>query len=257
MVAMEEDLTVTYIPWRFSQDCPVLPFNEIHLWRMDLNHAYKYDLQKLLSVDEITRSERFHFSIDRKHFMVARGLLRLILGRYLNRPPNELQFLYNAYGKPALADQFGGTNLRFNVSHSNGLALYAITTGREVGVDVEYMRPLLPNDRIGEQFFSPREITVLHSLPPQGQQTAFYAGWTRKEAYIKAVGKGLSLDLDQFDVELRPHMPAALLSVKGDPREAARWTLQEVVPAPGYAGAIAAEGDDWQLKCWQWQDESE
>jgi 4'-phosphopantetheinyl transferase len=211
----------------------------------------------LLSADEIARARQFHFTKDRENFIVARGLLRLILARYLNIAPDQLRFCYNAYGKPSLASAFCGNDLRFNVSHSNDIALYAITMGREVGIDIEYMRPMASDRLVPEQFFSSREVAALRSLPMHLQETAFYTCWTRKEAYIKAVGKGLAIELDRFDVELRPGEPPVLLSVHNDPHEAARWSLQELIPAEGYVGALAVEGNDWQLKCWQWQDEGE
>ncbi|MEO5573861.1 MAG: 4'-phosphopantetheinyl transferase superfamily protein [Gammaproteobacteria bacterium] len=228
--------------------------SEVHVWCALLSKAYNPDLISLLVDDEIIRAGKFHLSRDRENFIAARGVLRMLLGRYLNTDPRALRFCYNAYGKPALASEFCSSDLRFNISHSNDIAVYAISTGRDLGIDIEYMRPLPDQDSIAEQFFSPKEVADLHSLPLHLQETAFYTCWTRKEAYIKAMGKGLSIDLDEFDVELRPGLPASLLSVKNDPGEAARWSLQELIPADGYVGALGVEGHDWKLKCWQWQD---
>ena len=203
-----------------------------------------------LTADECQRAERYVFAKDRTHFVVARGLLRVLLGRYLGQDPPHLRFIYGPHGKPALATDTGGGALRFNVSHSHGLALYAITRGREVGVDVERIRPEVAQEKIAERFFSPREVTLLRALPAQLQATAFFACWTRKEAYIKAKGEGLALPLDQFDVSLVPGEPAVLLRAAWDPQEAARWSLQDLAPAPGYRAAVAVAGHDWRLTCW-------
>jgi 4'-phosphopantetheinyl transferase len=141
-------------------------------------------------------------------------------------------------------------SLRFNVSHSHSLALYAITRAREVGVDVEHIRPEIAQEKIAERFFSPREVTVLRALPTPLQASAFFACWTRKEAFIKAKGDGLTLPLDQFDVSLAPGEPATLLRTAWDPQEAACWALQDLAPAPGYRAAVAVAGHAWRLTCW-------
>ena len=208
-------------------------------------------LRHTLTADECQRAERYVFEKDRTHFVVARGLLRVLLGRYLRQDPQHLRFTYGPHGKPALATDTGGMSLRFNVSHSHGLALYAITRGREVGVDVERIRPEVAQEKIAERFFSPREVTVLRALPTPLQAPAFFACWTRKEAYIKAKGDGLSLPLDQFDVSLAPGEPAALLHTTWDPQEAACWALQDLAPAPDYRAAVVVAGHDWRLTCWE------
>jgi 4'-phosphopantetheinyl transferase len=203
-----------------------------------------------LTADERQRAERYIFQKDRTHFVVARGLLRVLLGCYLRQEPQHLHFTYGPHGKPALATDTGRVALRFNVSHSHSLALYAITRGREVGVDVERIRPEVVQEKIAERFFSPREVTVLRALPTPLQAPAFFACWTRKEAYMKATGDGLTLPLNQFDVSLAPGEPAALLRTAWDPKEAARWTLQDLAPAPGYRAAVAVAGHAWRLTCW-------
>ena len=174
----------------------------------------------------------------------------MLLGGYLGQDPPHLRFTYGLHGKPALATDTGRAALRFNVSHSHGLALYAITGGREVGVDVERIRPEIAQEKIAERFFFSREVTVLRALPPLLQAPAFFACWTRKEAYMKAKGDGLALPLDQFEVSLAPGEPAALLRTAWDPQEAACWALQDLAPAPGYRAAVAVAGHDWHLTCW-------
>ena len=149
--------------------------NEVHVWRADLElkASGSQSLQQILSADEKTRARRFHFQKDREHFVVARGLLRAILARYLEMDPSQLRFCYSPYGKPALAWESGRNGLRFNVSHAHGLALYAITCGRELGVDVEFILPELAEEQIAERFFSPREVVALRALPTKMQQEAF------------------------------------------------------------------------------------
>lgn len=225
---------------------------EVHVWRaaLDLQESAVRRLWQLLTADERARAERFVLPRDRTHFVVARGLLRVLLGRYLRRRPEHLRFCYGPHGKPELAADTDDAAWRFNVSHSHGLALYAITLQRAIGVDVEYVRPGFAEERLAERFFSPREVAVLRALPAALQSAAFFACWTRKEAFIKARGNGLSLPLDQFDVAFAPGEAAALLSTAWDPHEAARWSLCDLAPAPGYVGAVAVAGQAWHLACW-------
>jgi 4'-phosphopantetheinyl transferase len=234
----------------------VLGCDEVHVWRATLDQT-PTQIQSFLhnlAADEQARAERFYFEKDREHFIVARGVLRAILGCYLNRVPEGLSFCYSSHGKPALARESDGYAIRFSVSHSHGVALYAVTRGREVGIDVERIRSDLEVAEVAERFFSRREVAMLRTLPTEAQRQAFFRCWTRKEAYIKARGEGLSLPLDQFDVSLAPGEPAALLATQQDPSEASRWFLQELTPGPGYEAALAVEGHGWRLTCWQWPD---
>ncbi len=223
--------------------------DEIHVWRasLDLPDPYVCQFRQTLADDEQQRADRFHFEKDRKAFVVARGLLRTILGRYLNMAPDAVRFSYNRYGKPAVEQA-----VCFNLSHSAALAIYAVARGRDVGVDVECIRRLPDAQRIAERYFSERERTELRALPVDQRQEAFFRCWTRKEAYIKATGQGLSLPLDQFDVSLSPGEPATISHPRQDPEENASWSLRELDPGPGYAAALAVEGHDWQLRAWQW-----
>lgn len=235
----------------------ILLSNEVHVWRapLDLEAACTQTLQRTLSVDEQARAARFHFPKDRARFIVARGVLRAILGRHLKRSPDELQFCYGPQGKPALTKEAGGDILCFNLAHSEGLALFAVTRGREIGIDLECLRPHIADKEIAEHFFSPGEVATLRALPEHLQQAAFFTCWTRKEAYIKARGEGLSIGLDWFDVTLAPEEPAALLRTRWDSQEASHWSLHELTPGPGYIAALAVAGQALQLKCWQWADE--
>ena len=242
-----------HVAWDFPPQELKLDNHEVHVWcaALDRDQLSVQRLWPTLAADERARAQRFHFQKDRKRFVVRRGLLRAILGRYQGVEPDRLQFCYGPHGKPELTSDCGGETLCFNLSHSEGLALYAVTRQRRIGVDLEYIRPELVQEEIAERFFSPREVAALRTLSGYMQQQAFFDCWTRKEAYIKAVGEGLSLPLDQFDVSLRPGERVALLRTTWDPQEACRWLLQDSRPGPRYAGALCVEGHDWQLACWQ------
>jgi 4'-phosphopantetheinyl transferase len=212
-------------------------------------------LEHLLTPDERRRAGRFRFLKDQERFRACRGRLRVILGHYLGRPPEELRFAYGRHGKPALALGSGDDSLCFNLAHTEGMVLYGVTVGRDVGIDVERLRADVACLQIAEQFFSPREVASLRALPPALQEAAFFKCWTCKEAYLKARGEGLAFPLHEFDVSLVPGEPAALLRTNQDPREAARWSIKELTPGPGYAAALAVEGRDWRLACWQWPED--
>ena len=249
-----ESAKVPDYTWRLASRALVLGREEVHVWRADLDQlSSEADNHRLnLAADEQARADRFYFQKDRDHFIVARGVLRAILGIYLNRTPQSLAFDYNSHGKPALALPTHDDDIRFNISHSHGVALYAVTRGRELGIDVERIRRDLEVAEIAGRFFSRREVAVLRALPTDSQRTAFFLGWTRKEAYIKARGDGLSIPLDQFDVSLTPGEPAPLLSTRPDSSEAARWSLYNLVVSPDFAAALAVEGQGCALSFWQW-----
>ncbi len=235
---------------------PTLPADEVHVWRGSLDQPQDR-LQiwwETLAEDEKKRAESFHFERDRKHFIAGRGMLRQIAGRYLKAAPDSLRFDYTYYGKPSLTSDNGDAELRFNLSHSGELALYAFSRRRELGVDIEKTRPDIEHSQIAGRFFSKHEVAALSALPAQLQPQAFFLCWTRKEAYIKGIGEGLSLPLHSFDVSLAPGEPAALLAVRGDKQESRRWSLRALQPGPEYEAALVAEGSEWQLKCWQWND---
>jgi 4'-phosphopantetheinyl transferase len=200
----------------------------------DLDVAGFYDT---LNAKERERAALFRFERDRRRYILRRGKLRELLSDYLDCAPARICFAYNSLGKPSVA----GGDLRFNVSHSHGTALFVFARGVEVGCDIERRDPRFVCDQIPERFFSPLEVQTLRSLPASSQTQAFFNCWTRKEAYIKARGYGLSLPLDSFDVSLAPDEPVLLL------RGCDGWSVQPCEPAPDYQAAIVAEGADWQL----------
>jgi 4'-phosphopantetheinyl transferase len=247
--------------WPAPPANPTLHPGEVHVWRaaLDGDAARVARLEQTLSEDERQRAGRFRFPRDRDHFIVARGVLRTILGAYLGLPSEMLRFQYGPQGKPdltadtllrAAASGLAEPPLCFNLSHSGGIVLYAVAHGREVGIDVEHIRADVVQEPVAERFFSPREVTTLRALPLDLQPRAFFACWTRKEAFVKARGEGLSLPLDAFDVSLLPGEPAALLGTRGDARDLSRWSFHELPLGPTHAAALVVEGDGCRLRCW-------
>ena len=247
-------ITSTSPLWGLPPDEIALGSNEVHVWRASLDEfPSQIDcFLRTLAADEQKRAERFYFPRDRQHFITAHGVLRAILGLYLKMAPKYLSFCYASHGKPGLACKSGRDSIRFNMSHSHGEALYAVTRGREIGIDVEFIRRDLEAEQIAERFFSRSEIATLRALPPSLQRHAFFLCWTRKEAYIKARGEGLSIPLDQFDVSLIPGKAAGLLNTRPASDEALGWSLQDLTLDSGYAAALAVEGHGQTLSFWQW-----
>lgn len=238
-----------FAPARAPKRLPA--FKEVHLWSVDLRpspeRVAKY--RRLLSPDELGRAERFHFERHRRRFVVRRGALRRLLGAYLDREPRSLTFGEGEKGKPFVDE--GGVPaegaLHFNLTDSKDLALYAFTCGAELGIDVEILRPMPDGQNIAEHFFSLEEQEALRAVPAPSKDLAFFNCWTRKEAYIKAIGEGLSEPLDRFSVTLRPEDPARFVHLGGDPRRAAYWSLYHLVPESGAVGALAFEGEGWSV----------
>ncbi len=226
----------------------------VHVWRASLDppahHVQR--LQDVLSDPERARAGRFSFQRDRTRCIVARGLLRVILGRYLAIPPAQLRLHSGGTGKPVLSET-QASGIEFSVSHSHGLVVYAVACGRRIGVDIERVRAVAGWAAVPGRVLSPREHAVFRSLPPGQQRAAFFGAWTRKEACTKAWGQGLSYPLGRIDVSLAPFEPGRPLSIDGDPPASARWALQDVAPAPGHVGALATEGGGvLPLTCMQW-----
>lgn len=244
-------MNITDSAFQIESSLP-LPEDEVHLWRVDLEAVGgdEFRWQQVLSSEELTRAGRFHLSRDRQRFVASRAWLRTILAGYLKMAPSSLSFSYSKKEKPALGPPFASSNITFNVSHSGRIALLAFTRGREIGVDVEHLRSDSDLEGISRRFFSTNERNQLAALPTEERAAAFFRCWTRKEAYIKATGDGLSLPLDQFDVSLGPGESNALLATRPDASEAGRWLLREVPAGPGYMAALCVVGHDWKLHDW-------
>jgi 4'-phosphopantetheinyl transferase len=224
---------------------------EVHLWVVSLIISAEESsyFKSILSRDEQERAGRFRKIRDAQRYVAARGSLRSLLGEYLRIEPDRLQFAYDAFGKPRLAGEEPLTSIKFSVSHYDDLALFGFARGHKNGVDVERIRPDIDVEDLAARYFSPNEFKKLRALPADQQREAFYSGWTRKEAYLKGRGEGLSFPLDRFEVSLTPGEPAMILKVSGDRNVSRRWMVQHLSPAPEYIGAAAVEGRDIAFRC--------
>lgn len=225
---------------------------EIDVWsvRLDPPAEQVERLGRCLSADEWERANRFRFEKHRRQYVVGRGALRTLLAAYTGTRPELVKFSYGPRGKPFLDPQ---GDLHFNLTNSDELALVGLVRGREIGVDVEYLRKMPDCENISERFFSESERTVLRSIPFPAKEEAFFNCWTRKEAYLKAVGEGLAAPLDSFDVTLALDEPPRMLTLEGDPERAARWFFHHLRPAPDYVGAVAIEGGAWEVRTWSFE----
>ncbi len=222
----------------------------VHVWRanLDIETTLLSQLSTYLNTGEQTRAQRFKFDKDRIHFIAARGILRHILSRYLAISPMDIDFNYGPYGKPYLAYE---TPIFFNVSHAHGYALYAFTIEQEVGIDIEFIREDFAGEEIAQRFFSIYENQKLSVIPIEQRTQAFFNCWTRKEAFIKALGDGLHFPLKDFDVSL--DIPARILTIRNDPAAAEEWSLYSLQPAPNYAGTLAIKRQILAIQQWNWQ----
>jgi 4'-phosphopantetheinyl transferase len=216
-----------------------LPADEVHVWYRPLTQDIPNlgSFHDLLSTNEQEKACRYRFDRHRNEFILTRATLRILLASYLEKSPEQFTFAYSAQGKPSLANETA--DLRFNVSHTDGLAALAFARRREIGVDVEKIRPDCDAAKLAERFFSASEREYIVPLSGHALDEAFFHCWTRKEAFIKAKGGGLSIPLDQFDVSIAEGKPAALLATRPDPAEARRWQLHNLPVQSGYAAALA------------------
>ncbi len=217
-------------PSRAQWLADVMAIVDVHCMRIDGRDADFHRLHGLLSQGERERASDFHFERDRQRFIARRGALREILASYLDRHPAGIELVVNAFGKPVAADKA----VHFSLSHSHGVLLCAVSRDAEVGCDIERRDETFANERIAEHFFSRAEVRALRSLPRDLQSAGFFNCWTRKEAFVKGLGRGLSHPLDSFDVSLAPAEPAALL------RGCEGWSVASIEAVEGYAAAIVA-----------------
>lgn len=236
-------------PWPVGPDHPVLKAGDVHVWYASLEQD-PAPFAPLLSADERERAGRFRFEPDRRKFTVARGVLRILLGRYLGLEPASLAFSYTELRKPWLPAH---ADWKFNISHSGEAALYALTLHHQIGVDIEQIRPIDDAQQLARRFFAPEECDELQAAPPEKQLEVFFSGWTRKEAWIKARGDGLHYPLDGFAVRMDPLQPPTLLRAREGQAELKRWSLVGLNPLAGYQAALAVESDSQHLTCWRWE----
>jgi 4'-phosphopantetheinyl transferase len=247
-VKSQPDLNRSDTVWNDPPRVFSLAAGPVQVWRfsLELEAARAELLWPLLTEEEAVRARRFYFEKHRRRFLVGRAFLRLVLGRYLQREPQALRFTYGGHGKPAVED---AGDLHFNLSHSGEAGLLGVTRGREIGADIEEVRPRDSLMDIARRFFAPEEVATLSALAPAEQQLAFFLCWTRKEAFLKAGGEGLARPLDQFTVSLKPGEPARLTWVATDPAEAARWTLHSLTPGPNLVACVALRDHGWPMQC--------
>jgi 4'-phosphopantetheinyl transferase len=245
-------MPVPHSSWPVPFAIPALAEDEVHVWRANLDQARDQlgRWTRNLCAAERSRAERYVFERDQYRFVARRGILREILGGYLATGPDQLRFRYGRYGKPGLVDWSGPDMLHFNLSHSDGIAMFAFTYGRHIGIDVERVRADVACDDITAHFLNRRERRRLRSVEATERLRAFLGTWTCKEAYVKARGEGLSFPVEQVEVSLSPR---ALRRVGDDEEEALRWTLRELPAGGDYVAAIVVEGSDWRLRCWEWR----
>jgi 4'-phosphopantetheinyl transferase len=236
-----------------SMDPETAKTRDLEVWLISCGSSPGNDCSgELLSPDERERADCFRRDLDRKRFRVVHTAMRMILAEYLNVGPREVLFSSAKGMKPEFDSRFSGAGIQFNLSHSSELALLAVARGARVGVDIEWMKPEFPIDEIAARFFSAAEISVLKTLPADERVEAFFSCWTRKEAYIKARGEGLSLALDSFDVAFGSKRAVALVQVRDNPGEVSRWSMYDLNVPKGYKAALVAEGKAHCLRQFEW-----
>ena len=230
--------------WEEHSNAPSLSKIDVHVWKFPLNQPRTIIncLAAHLSGDETERAARFHFLQGKDHYIIARGVLRALLGGYLAISPAQVTFTYSAHGKPSL-DESHGSDVSFNLTHSGALALIAVTRNARIGVDIEQYRPDFEGLRIADRFFAPQECAYLRAQPETCRAEAFIRQWTRKESFIKGRGEGLSYPLNAFHVLDGDSSTTIRLTISDDPIESARWTIRDLHLTENFAGALAVERD--------------
>lgn len=229
--------------------------DQVHLWKISLK-ADNIDIQEyfgLLSRAEKDQTTKFYFIEDRNRFIIRRGVLRVLLSRYLNNSPEFIIFELGEFNKPQLAIAGNDAKINFNLSFSKNLALIGVTLAKNIGVDIEFMENKKDLEAISKRYFSTGEIQELSRLPKDKFLEGFYNCWTRKEAFIKGVGQGLQFPLDKFVVSLIPGEPTRLLQVEDNLQEPSKWTIVSIFPASGFAAAVAVEGKDFEVEFLEFQ----
>lgn len=263
------------ISWPRFQPAPARPFSggarghdgagplrlpqqdQVHVWAawLEASDSARASYRKILGAEELERAGRFHFEEHRNRYIVAHGWLRRLLGTYLGCSPTELEFGQGAKGKPFLSGRAGSSGLQFNLAHSGVLAMAAVSARNPVGVDIEEVRRLEDAETLVRHFFCPAEINRFKQLPQERKNAAFFNLWTRKEAWLKATGEGIAHLLSQVEVSFVPGEEACLLNLPGAFKGSSEWSLCDLNPAPGYAGALAVAVPRVEVECRRWDHE--
>ena len=230
-----------------------VPTGRIDVWSVRLDEPAKAGSEAVvLSPDEIARASRFHFEKDRIYFRRCRSALRGVLAGYLTTPAAEIRFEYLASGKPQLAGEQNPRGLQFNVSHSANMALIAVGSEHRLGVDIEKIRADVDTTTLAERFFSLRERAGLQALPDRLRVPGFFACWTRKEAFLKATGEGLSFPLEDFSVTTHPDLDPEIQEIKGSAAEGKQWFLSDLRVVEGFRATVAREHSPYRLEAHAW-----
>ncbi|MGE5431308.1 MAG: 4'-phosphopantetheinyl transferase family protein [Syntrophomonadaceae bacterium] len=239
--------------WQIPKGKCILNQNEVNIWRVNAGSVSSSGLKDVLTPDELKKAYGYYFLKDQENFIISRGLLRVLIARYLNTSPLQINIHFNKYGKPYLKKSEG--NLKFNVSHSNGTLLFAFTRNQEIGIDIEYIQHDFADLEIARHFFSRAEILALSVLPEDARVIGFFNCWTRKEAYIKAIGRGLSIPLDSFDVSVVPGETAELVRVHNNSGGSKHWRIVDLEVGGKFSAALAVKGNPNEIKYYEWTDE--
>lgn len=235
-----------------QQEIPNLEADEVHLWLARVQETAEDQLSAL----EISRAAKYRNKIDRMRYRTARSILRRVLGGYLSVGPKEIQLEIDHYGKPMLKEKFHKPSLEFNISHSDQFVLVAFARGRRVGVDIERVQPIPDRSHLVNRYFSENESLAINKLSEQEQIIAFYSGWTRKEALLKAIGKGLQMPLNDVEVSINPNEQKPQYFLPEKNKEDSNWGLISFMPAEEYIAAMAVEGQDWIAKSFKFHQDS-
>lgn len=246
--APASDLPAEQSFWLCPPENLSLGLNEAHIWLVRLNEINAIELEQIISDSERSRAARFHFELHKKIFIGSRGILRIILGKYLQINPRRLQFEYGEFGKPYLAGEYG-SKIKFNLSHSNDLAIFAVTRRREVGVDIEHINHSFVDERMVSQCLAPLETAHFQSLPKEKRNVFFFESWTRKEAFLKACGSGLAVAPNQLETLSFTDFSKSFAGDNSEYRMS-DWSLQTIPLINGYAAALAVEGNSPRLRFW-------
>ena len=242
------------LEWRLPPRDLTLSLQDIHVWLISLEQpvGYVQHLLDSLSPEECTQADQFIFKRDRRRFITSHGALRMILSNYTGVDPAQLQFTYEPNGKPYLSKKINHSNFRFNLSHSNELAICAVTRDRELGVDLEYIRPIHNIDKIADRYYLKNKRDFFDGVSEVQKTECFFAFWTSMEAYLKAHGVGLTSPLEYPGEYPVLEKPIRYSQINRDSQEHTLWTMLRFSPPNGYAGALVVEGYSALLSGWQW-----
>ncbi len=245
--------------WNIPPENFFLSNQDLHVWRaaLDLKRDRIQEYSKWLSNDEMEKAESYYSVRDKDRYVVARGILRTILASYSGTEPAAIRFCYEENGKPVLLDPYGKKSIYFNVSHSEGLALYVFARSFNVGIDVEFMRDISEMDEIVKEFFSAKERICFDALPAGERKKVFFKWWTLKEAYTKATGRAVFHSSDEPDVLALIDEQENSWHIMGNSDDASTWSISDITPDQDCAGAIAVEGTDFNIHYWHWPNEHE